>query len=253
MTAYNYMDAEQAGLVEGVGDARTVDPAILMEEVGFGKPLFGYRGDTNPRAWGYKADTAKISIATDLVTSNASVVTVNGVAAATITYATSHAATIAALVAAIKAIPVSTANPYGVDAILDPADTNNRTILVRTKGVANTTSWAITGGTPPTINAVTYASGQIFLGIRHFRQGDPSVSPKAGDPVDALRIGSIRAVSASGTVNGDAAYVNASNQFATSGSAISTARYSSNYNSTTGLVRVEVSGRVPMTYGAIAF
>ena len=70
MAANGQMDAVMAGLVEGVGDARTTDPVILKAAVGFGKPLFGYRGDSVANAFGYLADTAKISVATNLVASN---------------------------------------------------------------------------------------------------------------------------------------------------------------------------------------
>ena len=255
MGAYGYMDAVMAGLVEGVGDARTTDPVILKAAIGFGKPLFGYQGDSVANAFGYLADTAKISIAGDLVTSNASVVTVNGVAAATITFATTHAATMTALIAAIKAIPVSVANPYGVEAVLDSTDAAGRTILVRTKGVANTTTWAITGGTPPTINASTYASGQVFLGIHRFKHVDATSHPAIGDCADALRIGTIWVVSNSGPKKYGAGYVASTGVMDDSGAAISTTKFASNYQTVNsiGLAKVEVLGSTPMTYGAIAF
>ena len=255
MAAYGYMDAVMAGLVEGVGDARTTDPVILKAAVGFGKPLFGYQGDSVANAFGYLADTAKISIATDLVTSNSSIVTVNGVASAAVVFASPHAATMTALIAAIKAIPVSTANPYGVEAVLDPADTNGRTILVRTKGVANTTTWAITGGTPPVINASTYASGQVFLGIHRFKHVDTTSHPAVGDCADVVRIGTIWAVANSGPKKYGAGYVASTGVMANSGAAISTVKFASNYQSvnSVGLAKVEVLGSTPMTYGAIAF
>lgn len=255
MAAYGYMDPVMAGMVEGVGDARTVDPVILKAAVGFGKPLFGYLGDSVANAWGYLADTAKISVATNLVASNSSVVTVNGVASAAVVYGTSHAATMTALIAAIKAIPVSTANPYGVEAVLDPSDTDGRTILVRTKGVANTTTWAITGGTPPVINASTYASGQVFLGIHRFKHVDTTTHPAIGDCADSVRIGTIWAVSNTGPKKYGAGYVASTGVMDDSGATISSVKFASNYQSvnSVGLAKVEVLGSTPMTYGAIAF
>lgn len=255
MAAYGYMDAVMAGLVEGVGDARTTDPVILRAAVGFGKPLFGYQGDAVANAFGYLADTAKISVAANLAASNSSVVTVNGVASASVTYGTSHAATMTALIAAIKAIPVSAANPYGVEAVLDATDTDGRTILVRTKGVSNTTTWAITGGTPPTINASTYASGQVFLGIHRFKHVDTTSHPAVGDCADAVRIGTIWAVANSGPKKYGAGYVASTGVMDDTGAAISTVKFASNYQvvNSIGLAKVEVLGSTPMTYGAIAF
>lgn len=254
MAAYDYTDPAMAGLIEGFGDARTVDPAILQEAVPFGQPLFGYRGDSAGKAWAFKKDVAKIVYSADFSASNSTVVTVNGVNTSAVVYATSHAATIAAVIAAIKAIPVSTANPNGVEAVLDPADTNNRTILVRARGVNITADSTTTGGTAIT-DTVTYASGQVFLGVHVFKHVDTTYDPAAKNVADVCRIGTIWGTTASGSgLKAQApVYVADTGKFAASGAAISSARFTSNESDTAGLVRVEVLGKVSMTYGDIAF
>ena len=147
----------------------TFDTYRVSEAFTAGYPLFSYKDNAvitgARRAYVYHMDTAKIVLSTALITANSVIVTVNGVASAAVVYATSAVATMNAILTAIKAIPVSTANPNGVEAILDSTDTNNLTVLIRTQGVGNTSSWATTlGGSQPT-NTVTYASGQVFIGI----------------------------------------------------------------------------------------
>lgn len=246
MGAYEYADPAMAGLVKGFGDARTVDPVILQEAVPFGQPVFGYQGQFPAKGWGYKVDTAKLVYSADFSASNAIAVTVNGTAIASVTYGTSHAATIAALVTAIKAI--------GVDAVLDSTDINSRTILVRTKGANNTTTSSVSGGSAVTVT-ITTASGQVFLGVHVFKQVDPSKSPAAYDVADVLRIGAVTGVTASGSAlqKDGATYVATTGKFAASGALISSARFASNETSTPGYVDVEVLGKSNMTYAAIAF
>ena len=247
MAAYGYTDPAMAGLIEGFGDARTVDPAILQEAVPFGQPLFGYQGEMPTKAWAFKKDVAKLVYSADFVASNSIAVSVNGTAITPVVYATSHAVTIAAVVTAIKAI--------GFEAVLDPADSNSRTILVRAKGTNATATSAVTLGGSQATCTITYACGQIFLGVHAFKHVDPSKSPAQYDQCDVLRIGTIWGTTASGSAlkNQGAVYVASTGKFAASGDAIASVRYTSNEADTAGLVRCDVLGKTTMTYGATAF
>lgn len=247
MAAYDYTDPAMAGLIEGFGDARTVDPAILQEAVPFGQPLFGYRGEFPVKAWAFKKDVAKIVYSTDFVASNSTVVTINSVATDAVVYATSHAVTIAAIVTAIKA--------KGFEAVLDSSDTNSRTILVRAKGTNITADSVTTGGTGQPTDTVTYASGQVFLGVHVFKHVDTTYDPAAKNVADVCRIGTIWSTTASGSglKSQGLVYVADTGKFAASGAAIAFARFTSNESDTAGLVRVEVLGKTSMTYGDIVF
>ena len=155
MAAYNDMDAGDAGLI--VGKNPKTDTGILQESVTPGTPLFGYANSGN-QVWKLKADVSKLVFSADLSASNSTVVTVNSVASAAVVYATSHAATIAAVVNAIKALA-------GVEAVLDSADANSRTILIRTKGLTATASGAVTGGSAVTVTPTNGLFGQVFKGV----------------------------------------------------------------------------------------
>ena len=260
MAAYGYADPVIAGMTEGVADALTVDPVVLQEVVPFGKPLFGYRGQSIPvKAWAWKQDVTKIVYSTAFITANSTIVTVNGVTTSAVVYATSHAATIAAVVAAVKAIPVSAANPLGVDCVLDPTDGSSLTIEIRTKSVTCTATSATTlGGSQPT-TTVTQSNGQIFLGVHRIRHDDPTKSPVSGDIVDCVRIGTVWATADTTPVMGDIGVVNTSGNFGNSGMSIASVRYESTSADTPAtsagnmplpLVKVSVLGKTTMPYGA---
>lgn len=197
----------------------TFDTFRVSEAFTPGFPVFGYKDNSGiqgpKRAYKYHKDTAKIVLSTALIAANSTIVTVNGVASAAVVYGTSHAATIAAVVNAIKAIPASTANPNGVEAVLDSTDTNSLTILVRTQGVDNTTSAATTlGSTQPTWT-VTSASGQVFLGIAVLQPLVPSTiggtgSYVVGDIVGVCVDGELFAEAVTGSYGNGKAYIDAS-------------------------------------------
>lgn len=239
MSAYGYMDVAVAGLPVGASDARTVDSPSAQEAIEFGRPVFGYLGENT--AYNFKKDVAILAIASDLVTSNSSVVTVNGEATSAVVFATDHDTTIAALVVAIQAL--------GVEAVLDPSDSDSRTILIRSKGEAITAAWAITGGTPPTITAPAYASGQVFLGISQFHEEYPGAYA-ANDPTNVMRIGSIYATCNAGPEQGGAGYVADTGVMDDSGTAITSVQFGSTAADTSGLVVCDILGITRMAYAA---
>jgi len=168
MGAYNDMAPGVAGLL--VSSEKEVDTGIAQEAMTPGVPVFSYNGQGN-KVWKYKSDVTKLVFSGDLGASNSTVITINGTAATAVVYATSHAATMAAILVQIKAVTIG---GYLVDAVLDTADTNNRTILVRTKGVACVASGAVTGGSAVTITATTGLVGSVFRGIVALQHGVPT-------------------------------------------------------------------------------
>lgn len=155
MGAYSDMNPGVAGLI--MTQYPKIDSGIVQESMTPGTPVFGYTG-SDKKVWKLKADVSKLVFSGDLGASNSTVITVNGVAAAAVVYGTSHAATMTAIINAIKALT-------GVEAVLDSTDSNGRTILVRTKGLTITASGAVTGGSAVTVAATNGLFGQKFLGI----------------------------------------------------------------------------------------
>ena len=99
MADYGDYDKGLAGMKFGLeSDVATGAAKAVLH---FGDPVFGTVGDDEGA---YAADKTTLKFSADFVASNSIAITVNGVAAATVVYATSHAATFAAVVAAIDAI-----------------------------------------------------------------------------------------------------------------------------------------------------
>ena len=98
MAAYGTPDVAIAGELYGM--KADVDSAIAQEDIAFGSPVFGPVGVEN-KAYGPHKDKATETLDADLVASNVLTTTINGTAVAS-TYATSHAATMTAHIAAIN-------------------------------------------------------------------------------------------------------------------------------------------------------
>lgn len=159
------MKAESYQFVESIRTGAVKD----TNGIDFGKPCFSYLGD-DVDIWNYYLDTSKLVFDGDFGSGASIVITVNTVDTAAVVYATSQAATAAAVVAAIKAIEITDANGDTInpDCILDTTDTNNRTFYIRAKGNNITVAEAVTGGSAPT-GTITYQSDQVFRGLaRHY-------------------------------------------------------------------------------------
>ena len=191
---------ETRGLTAG---ASTLKPGDLV---------FRYKGDTV--AYGYLADTAKAVYSADFVASNSIAFAVNGVSITPVVYATSHAATMTALINAIKALS-------GVEAVLDSTDGTGRTILIRTKGATATVSSTVTlGGSQATMSA-TYASGQLFNGVAKWATRVPATIGGSGtfaqyEEIPVVFLADIYAA-ATGLVAGGKALITTAGVFGTSG------------------------------------
>lgn len=243
MSAYGDLNPGVAGLI--VTRNPKVDTGIVQEAMTPGMPVFGYTNSGN-KVWKLKADVSKLVFSGDLGASNSTVITVNGVASAAVVYATSHAATIAAVVNAIKALT-------GVEAVLDSDDTNSRTILVRTKGATSTASGAVTGGSAVTITPTNGLYGQVFRGILAKENLVPAtVGGSAAfaqyDAAPVVYNADIWAQAASGVESNEKAFVSVSTSvFATSGQDVGVRTIVSRNSDGVGVVRVP-SAPVALTY-----
>lgn len=243
MPAYGNMDKVIAGLPFGlVGD---VINRTAMEAIAFGAAVFGYKGDSRS-LYGFKVDTAKMVYSADFVTSNSVAVTIDGAALTATVFATDHLTTINAIITKINALT-------GCEAVLDAADTDNRTILVRKKGVASfTVSSTVTLGASQATMAATYASGQVFLGFALFTQ-KLGGNYASGDEVSILAEGQLVIPAATGAKANGPVYLTSAGlatSTATSNQALSGVFFAGNEADTTGFapVRVEASP-ITMPYG----
>ena len=162
MGAYGAPDVAIAGMVEGFHN--DVESAIAKEDIDFGSPVFGFVGSEN-KCYGPHKDKATVTLNADLVASNVYTVTINGTAEAE-TYATSHAATMTALIAGINANVTLAA--LGITAA---AGSTNRIIVISAPaGLDLTVTGAVTLGATQAGETVVYGTNGKFLGIAAFVQ-----------------------------------------------------------------------------------
>lgn len=198
MGAYGAMEKAVAGLKSGL-DAR-VESFKAGEIIAFGRALFGYAADAIT-AWLYKNDRSTVTLDADLVAANVATwtVTVDGVAYnGAVTYATSHQATMGALVAAIQAaVPNSvvtlSATPFRVYTV----DVDGKTVVA---------TLVITLGVSQAGVTVANSSRQVFLGISMFDQKEGG-NYASGDSVNVLVEGQIYVTTAASVNANTAAYV----------------------------------------------
>lgn len=247
MSAYNTMDKGVPGLKYGLGGR--IESGWACAESGgidFGAPCFSYV-DEDKLLYNFYNDTAKLVFDGDFVASNVITITVNGVDAADVTFDTDHDTTAALVVAAVAALS-------GVECVLDSTDTDSRTFLIRTKGATAVVSEAITGGAGQVTGTVTYASGQVFVGVAlYLATKVPSLSSSSlqgyeqYDSVNVMADGEVY-VTAGATVEANTdAYITTTGTFGTSGIELD-ARYRES-GASAALVRLNVKGQKVMTYG----
>lgn len=193
-----------------------------------------------------KANKATIVFDADLVASNKINAKVNGVSMAEVTYATSHDATMAAIVTALKAVS-------GVaNAVLDASDTESHTIIVYSNDGLDciVSDVVVTGGSSQANATITIDTTDTIYGISILSQAIQQPYPalnepilyKNGAPVGCLLRGRIWVRTETAVQNGDAVYM----RFRGDGSVIVPA-------STTGLCGgVGVSAKKYATVAALA-
>lgn len=209
MAAYGKPSAAIAGLLYGA--KADVESGIAKENIGFGQPCFGFV-DVPDEMYLYHVETANIVLSGALDTGNIITTTIKGTAIAT-EFATDHAKTMAAHVAAINE---STAlGAYGLVAVLDTADSNNRTILLSVPKTLDigTVTCVVTIGVSPATATITYDTARKFMGVAVFVQngsktmGAGNACWEAGMYMNVLSKGKIYVPAVSTVDEKDAAYV----------------------------------------------
>ena len=99
MGAYGSPDVAIAGMV--VGFHNDFESAIAKEDIDFGSPVFGFVGSED-KCYGPHLEIATVTLSADLVTGDTVSVTVNGTTVSE-DFATDHATTMTAFIAAINA------------------------------------------------------------------------------------------------------------------------------------------------------
>ena len=246
MTAYANIDSGVAGLQTRTDNS--VISNVTVEDINFGQAVVGFEGDD--RAFKFRLDGSKLVFSGDLITSNSTIITLNGIATTATVFATDHLTTITAIVNKLKAL-TNVAFPFGVEAVLDSADTNNRTILIRTKGAACVATGAVTlGGSQATVTPTTFAGGYL-KGIALFTQIEDG-KYSANTVVGAVEHGGLMVPVSVAVKSNTAAYLASDGTFAVSGTAISSAMYDS---STTGagLANLIIQGPVALSVNSDKF
>jgi hypothetical protein len=205
MGAYGAPDAAIAGMVVGVPNA--VESALAKEDIAYGSPVFGPVGVENV-AYGPHKNVATLTVSAELVASDTYNVTING-ELNTVTFATTHAAAMTALIAAINADAQLVV--LGISAA---AGTDNKVIVVTGPiglDLVITTA-VVNGGAGTAVASTVYSTNGKFLGAAVFVQnggkdwGAGDAKWKAGMFVNILADGTLW-VPAESTVNDkDAAY-----------------------------------------------
>jgi hypothetical protein len=206
MGAYGAPDVAIAGMVEGFHN--DFESAIAMEDIDFGSPVFGFVGSEN-KCYGPHLDKATVSLTADLVASDTLAVVIDGVTVDE-TFATTHAAAMTALIAAIKAD--TTLAAAGITAA---AGATNRDIVVSAPAGSDlvVTAAVTSAGAGTAVATVAMGTAGKFLGAAAFIQiggkdfGAGTASYQKGMSVSILRDGRLYVLAESTVADKDPAYV----------------------------------------------
>lgn len=235
MSAYDEIDAGKAGLLVGIDHDIDSGAAAQAAGIEFGYPVFGYLGDS-VNLYSFKKDVDKVVFDADFVSLNSIAFTVNGVAADAVVFDTDHDTTAALVVAALNAMD-------GVEAVLDTADTDNRTFLVRTKGTVATVTAVVTLGASQATATITSTTGMVFLGVAKSEQNDAGLYEQY-DSVNSVITGKLYGECGTSALANAKAYVADTGKFANAGVEIPV-RFKSNVVSS-GIAIVEVQGQLSL-------
>lgn len=158
----NNLDIAVAGQISNLQD-RVVKTRNALQNIEFGRGVvIGTAKGTDVK--NIFKSASSLTYSADFIASNSTIVTVNGVATAAVVYATSHAATFAAVIAAIDALS-------GVSAVAG----TGREILITVDNALNniTVSSVTTGGASQPSTTITYSSSDVFEGVAVLRHGQP--------------------------------------------------------------------------------
>lgn len=158
MSQYGDFDQAIAGLKYGEDSDVKSFVSKQIAGIAFGLPLFGYEGNDND-VFAFRQNISAMTFDGDFTAGDVITLTVDGVALTPVTYAASHAATLAALVVVVEA-EVTGSTATGV----------TRTITIEVEdGVNRAVTETVVGGTEATGTEVL-SSGMIFKGGALFIQ-----------------------------------------------------------------------------------
>lgn len=176
-----------------------VESSIASEAIDFGLALGAIAGDLyNVRV--PKKNIATLTLSTDFITGNSTIVTVDGVSTAAVVYGTSHAATATALLAAINGLSTVKSATKDASGLIYTIITNNTQVVA----AAATTL----GATQPTWS-IAYTCESIFRGIAiHTHKTDGKYN--SSDVVNVLKRGPVWVQVSGAVTKDDTAYVDLS-------------------------------------------
>lgn len=245
----NYLDVGQKGQVATLEDSN-IKTRNAEQAIEFGRAVVkGITGGVDVK--NIFKSKASLTFDADFVTGNTIDLNVNGVAISQVTFATSHAVTFAAVIAAIDALT-------GISAV---AGTGREILITVDNAASNITisDVVVAGGASQAGSTVVYSSVDTFEGIAALRHGQPTTiggddKYQINDAVNVLTKGIIFVEVVATVAYGDSVYVyndksNESNQGqftnASSGNlAISSAKFVSAATGTTAspaLAKVEIN------------
>jgi hypothetical protein len=245
----NYLDVGQKGQVATLEDSN-IKTRNAEQAIEFGRAVVkGITGGVDVK--NIFKSKASLTFDADFVTGNTIDLNVNGVAISQVTFATSHAATFAAVIASIDALT-------GISAV---AGTGREILITVDNAASNITisDVVVAGGASQAGSTTVYSSVDTFEGIAALRHGQPTTiggddKYQINDAVNVLTKGVIFVEVVATVAYGDSVYVyndksNESNQGqftnASSGNlAVSSAKFVSAATGTTGspaLAKVEIN------------
>jgi hypothetical protein len=245
----NYLDVGQKGQVATLEDSN-IKTRNAEQAIEFGRAVVkGISGGVDVK--NIFKSKASLTFDADFVTGNTIDLNVNGVAISQVTFATSHAATFAAVIAAIDALT-------GISAV---AGTGREILITVDNAASNITisDVVVAGGASQAGSTTVYSSVDTFEGIAALRHGQPTTiggddKYQINDAVNVLTKGVIFVEVVATVAYGDSVYVyndksNESNQGqftnASSGNlVVSSAKFVSAATGTTGspaLAKVEIN------------
>lgn len=205
MGAYGSPDVAIAGMV--VGFHNDFESAIAKEDIDFGSPVFGFVGSED-KCYGPHLEVATVTLSADLAASETLTVVIDGVTVDE-TVATTHAAAMTALIAAINADEDIAA--LGIKAA---AGASTKVVVITAPvGSDPVVTAAVTNAGSGTAEAtVAMSTAGKFLGVAAFVQiggkefGAETSCWKEGMSVSILRVGRIWVPAESTVADKDAAY-----------------------------------------------
>jgi len=198
----NYLDVGQKGQVATLEDSN-IKTRNAEQAIEFGRAVVkGITGGVDVK--NIFKSKASLTFDADFVTGNTIDLNVNGVAISQVTFATSHAATFASLIAAIDALT-------GINAV---AGTGREILITVDNAASNITisDVVVAGGASQAGSTTVYSSVDTFEGIAALRHGQPTTiggddKYQINDAVNVVTKGVIFVEVVATVAYGDSVYV----------------------------------------------